>query len=137
MRSRVLGLEPLPSIREAFAYVQNEESRRSAMLPLPSPNRSALASSSQRGGKGSVVNFHKENPSDSTKARDKWCDHCNKPRHVRATCWKLHGRPPLTRGRGGGQIGRRGGGPQAHLSTGSFKGVTFSIILFFIYGWRY
>lgn len=22
-----------------------------------------------------------------------WCDHCNKPRHTRETCWKIHGRP--------------------------------------------
>ena len=89
------------------------------MLPLPSLDRSALVSSSQRGGKGLVVNSRKENLSDGTEARDKWCDHCNKPGHVCATCRKFHGRPPLTRGRGGGRIGGRGGGPRAHLSTGS------------------
>ena len=36
VRSRVLEMEPLPSLQESFAYVQNEESRRSAMLsPVP------------------------------------------------------------------------------------------------------
>ena len=56
VRSRVLALEPLPSLHEAFAYVQNEESCRSTMLPHPSLDRFALVSASQRGGKGSVVN---------------------------------------------------------------------------------
>ena len=51
VRSRILGSEPLPSLREAFAHVQNEESRRLAMLPSGSADRSALISSSQRGGK--------------------------------------------------------------------------------------
>ncbi|CAI8612370.1 unnamed protein product [Vicia faba] len=22
-----------------------------------------------------------------------WCDHCNRSRHTRETCWKLHGKP--------------------------------------------
>ncbi|XP_028102206.1 uncharacterized protein LOC114301453 [Camellia sinensis] len=22
-----------------------------------------------------------------------WCDFCNKPRHTRETCWKIHGKP--------------------------------------------
>ena len=22
-----------------------------------------------------------------------WCDHCQKPRHTRDGCWKIHGRP--------------------------------------------
>ena len=86
VRNSILGLDPLPFLHKAFAYAQNEESHRSAMLPLPSPDRFALTSSSQQGGKGPVGNSRKENPSDGTEARDKWCDHCNKPGHVRATC---------------------------------------------------
>ncbi|KAA3477407.1 Double-stranded RNA-binding protein 4 [Gossypium australe] len=22
-----------------------------------------------------------------------WCDHCKRPGHMKATCWKLHGKP--------------------------------------------
>jgi len=32
----------------------------------------------------------------SNKTHDKprvWYDHCNKPRHTRETCWKVHGKP--------------------------------------------
>ncbi|XP_072068897.1 uncharacterized protein [Arachis hypogaea] len=27
-----------------------------------------------------------------------WCDHCNKPRHTRETCWKIHGKPAHLKG---------------------------------------
>ena len=32
VHSHILGIEPLPSLQEAFAYVQNEESHHSAMI---------------------------------------------------------------------------------------------------------
>ena len=35
-------------------------------------------------------------PNNQRRSDDKprvWCDHCNKPRHTRETCWKLHGKP--------------------------------------------
>ncbi|GMP40687.1 hypothetical protein CsSME_00011034 [Camellia sinensis var. sinensis] len=35
IRSRVLGMDMLHSLQEAFAIVQNEENRRSAMLASP------------------------------------------------------------------------------------------------------
>ena len=110
VRSRVLGIEPLPSLRDAFAYVQNEESHRSAMLPSVSTDRSALASSSQGSGKGLGVNVRKDYSSKNFDATDKWCDHCNRAGHIHATCWELHGCPPSTRGRGGGRGGGRSGG---------------------------
>jgi len=66
-------------------------------------------------------------PSNSSRFRDRdrtadatsddkdklFCDHCNRSRHTRETCWKLQGRP--TRGRGG----RTGGGfrPRAHHTS--------------------
>ena len=36
------------------------------------------------------------NPNNQCHPDDKprvWCDHCNKPRDTRETCWKLHGKP--------------------------------------------
>ena len=99
VRSQILGIEPLPSLREAFAYVQNEESRQSAMLPPSFTDRSAMSTSSQRGGKGPSYNSQRDQPAEHTETRDsKWCDHCNTPEHIHATCWKLHSRPPSSRG---------------------------------------
>ena len=50
VRSRVLSMNALPSLQEAFAYVQNEESRRSAMLPAVSSDRSALVFAPSKDG---------------------------------------------------------------------------------------
>ncbi|XP_028103725.1 uncharacterized protein LOC114302845 [Camellia sinensis] len=44
VRSRMLGMDALSSLQEVFAYVQNEESRRSTMLPAASFDQSALVS---------------------------------------------------------------------------------------------
>ena len=108
VRSRVLGMDPLPSLQEAFAYVQNEESRRSTMLSLASTERSALVSVPQKdkftGKSGS---------SDKSK---QFCDYCNTKYHTRETCYKIHGYPPgsrggrfgQSRGCGGNFGGRRG-----------------------------
>ena len=76
--SRVLGMDPLPSLQEAFAFIQNEESRRSTMLHSVSTKRSALVSAPQRdkstGESGS---------SDKSKL---FCNYCNRPYHTRETC---------------------------------------------------
>ncbi|XP_050248742.1 uncharacterized protein LOC126695993 [Quercus robur] len=71
------------------------------MLYSSTPEQSALATTFQRAAKGDSKNRDKghwnENALDD---KDKlFCDHCNRPRHTRETCWRLHDRP--TRGRGG------------------------------------
>ncbi|CAL5430126.1 unnamed protein product [Camellia sinensis] len=110
VRSRVLGMDALPSLQEAFAYVQNEESRRSAMLPAASSDRSALVSAPSRDGdRGSRPPSEKDTL---------FCDFCRRPRHTRETCWKLHGQPSGGRGdrsssRGGRSGQPRGRGPNA------------------------
>ena len=30
-----------------------------------------------------------------------WCDYCNKPRHTRETCWKIHGKPAISKAKQG------------------------------------
>ncbi|XP_028102196.1 uncharacterized protein LOC114301437 [Camellia sinensis] len=42
VRSRVLGMDMLHSLQEAFPYVQNEENRRSAMLASPTTDHFTL-----------------------------------------------------------------------------------------------
>ncbi|GAV83986.1 hypothetical protein CFOL_v3_27431 [Cephalotus follicularis] len=70
------------------------------MLPSITPDRSALAISRSF----ITPNDPKSNPT------KKACDYCGKPRHTKAFCWKLHGRP---KGRGGKSTSARS---QAHMS---------------------
>ena len=44
VRCRILNIDPVPSLREAFAIIQNEESRRGVMLPPIPSEQSALVS---------------------------------------------------------------------------------------------
>ncbi|KAF5945633.1 hypothetical protein HYC85_015861 [Camellia sinensis] len=104
--SRVLGVDVLPSLQEAFAYVQNEESRHSAMLPLVIGDRSSLVYAPSRDVTGKDTIF---------------CDYCRKLRHTRETCWKLHRAPSRSRGDWSSTRGSRsdqsrghGSNPRAH-----------------------
>ena len=90
IRVQVLGRSPFPTLREAYALVQQEESCRSAMVHAPVLDRSAmvvgpksgdaLPLQPQGGGKGPLVD------------RDRLkCEYCGKDRHDKEHCWKLHG----------------------------------------------
>ena len=113
IRVQVLGGDPFPSLRETYAYVQQEESRRSVMLHQISHERSALVTNSAvKGAKGNLIRANDQSQLDKDQLK---CDHCGRTRHTRDTCWKLHGRP--TRGRGGRGGSVRGTGrPQAYQS---------------------
>ena len=77
---QVLGRSPFPSLREAYALDQQEESRRSAMvhssiqdhsaLVVAPPTRAPRPSPVQSGSQGTLVDR------DCLK-----CDHCGKDRH--------------------------------------------------------
>ena len=100
VRGRVLSMDTLPSLQEAFAYVQNEESRRSAMMSPVSTDRSALLSTPRDG---------LSLPHPSAAKESVFCDYCKKPRHTRETCWKLHGTPSGGRSDRSGSRGGRSG----------------------------
>ncbi|XP_028065563.1 uncharacterized protein LOC114268571 [Camellia sinensis] len=117
VRGRVLSMDTLPSLQEAFAYVQNEESRRSAMMSPVSTDRSSLLSTPRDG---------LSLPPPSAAKESVFCDYCKKPRHTRETCWKLHGTPSGGQGdrsssQGGrsGQSRGRGSYSRAHQSSAS------------------
>ncbi|GMJ10400.1 hypothetical protein HRI_004709200 [Hibiscus trionum] len=80
IKSRILGLNPLPSLHEVFSKVRREESRRLYMIPkAPIPDKSTLVtqtSSSPKPRRGRT-----------------FCDYCKKPGHLKDNCWKLHGKP--------------------------------------------
>ena len=103
---------------EAFAIIQNEESRHGVMLlPIPS-ERSAFISVPQSECRSQPT--HRDfGPSVDNDDKDKlYCDYYQRPRHTRENYWYLHGQPP-TRGRGGrsGSADGRGGSSHAHHST--------------------
>ena len=106
---QVLGRDPFPSLRQAYIYVLQEESRRNAMLLAISNERAGmLVDLSTITTKLDVARNEsmKELEQDNRK-----CDYCGKSRHTTDTYWKLHGRP--TRSRGGKRFG--GTRPQAHV----------------------
>ncbi|RVW57098.1 Retrovirus-related Pol polyprotein from transposon TNT 1-94 [Vitis vinifera] len=87
VRGRIMGIKPLPSLREAFSEVRREESRKKVMMgskeqPVPTLDASALAARSFNSSGG-----------DRQKRDRPWCDYCKKPGHYKETCWKLHGKP--------------------------------------------
>ncbi|RVW54234.1 Retrovirus-related Pol polyprotein from transposon TNT 1-94 [Vitis vinifera] len=87
VRGRIMGIKPLPSLREAFSEVRREESRKKVMMgskeqPAPTLDAPALAARSFNSSGG-----------DRQKRDRPWCDYCKKPGHYKETCWKLHGKP--------------------------------------------
>lgn len=85
VRGHLFGTKPFPSIKEAFPKIRREESRKRVMLNSPSNQPSNLGSQS------SVLAVH--HSTSQSKDHKLWCDHYNKPHHMRDTCWKLHGKP--------------------------------------------
>lgn len=83
IRVQILGCDPFPTVREAYAYVQQEESRRSAMVHQPLQDRSALVVSfapksgsfSKSGGKGGSIDRSQIT-----------CDYCGKDWNDRKHC---------------------------------------------------
>lgn len=99
VRGRILSLDPLPSVREAFATVRREDSRRRIMLKdnsTPCSNSSEASALAARSGdqknKGKIV-----------------CAHCKKTGHTKDTCWDVHGEPPdwkPKKGKGRGYVAK-------------------------------
>ncbi|XP_028069354.1 uncharacterized protein LOC114271885 [Camellia sinensis] len=78
VRGRILGIDTLPSLQEVFAYVQNEESRRSAMMSPVSIDRSTLLSTPRDGLSLTLI------PPSAAK-ESIFCDYCKKSRHTHET----------------------------------------------------
>ena len=78
-QERVLGLKPLPNIREDFSEVCREESRKKVMMgsqnATPTIENSALAAPRIQ---------HHSNDNRQKKGRP-CCDHYRRPRHTKET----------------------------------------------------
>ena len=112
VRIQILGKEKVPGLNEVVAIIRSEESRRGLMLEISTTESSAMIA---EGGtimrKNGVPNMEKNH-------EEVWCTHCNKPRHTREKCWKLHGRTPSREWGQKGGPPKRGGQGQAHIRQG-------------------
>lgn len=96
IRIQVLRRDPFPSLRQKYSYVQQEESRRSAMLLTISTERSGtLVDSSTITSK---LDIARSESMRGVEQDNRKCDYCWKPRRTKDTCWKPHGYPTPTRG---------------------------------------
>ncbi|RVX13979.1 Retrovirus-related Pol polyprotein from transposon TNT 1-94 [Vitis vinifera] len=86
IRGRIMGVKPLPSLREAFSEVCREESRKNLMMG--SHQQLNMVESSALKTQFAPFDNHQK-----IKGGRPWCDHCRKPGHSRETCWKIHGKP--------------------------------------------
>ncbi|GFZ19730.1 hypothetical protein Acr_28g0004350 [Actinidia rufa] len=83
--SMVISRTPFPTLAEAFSVVRTEDMRRKAMPKERNMEASGMT----------VKDWKNSDKKKRDSKDDRWCDHCNKPRHDRANCWVLHGRPEL------------------------------------------
>ena len=118
-RGRILSSSPIPSLREVFNLIRREESRIGFMmsgLKSTTAETSALSTANQptAGNKNIGANSVYVAGKNAGKKDDKdslWCDHCQKPRHTRDSCLKIHGRPAnLPQNFGKGRGWNNGGG---------------------------
>ncbi|GMP21651.1 hypothetical protein CsSME_00052836 [Camellia sinensis var. sinensis] len=116
IRGRIMGVKPLPSLREAFSEVRREESRKKLMMG--SHQQLNMAESSALKTQFAPIDNRQKN-----KGGRPWCDHCRKPGHSRETCWKIHGKPadwkprqPLEKEGRGNHVGTNERSPQPEAS---------------------
>jgi len=81
LRSRILGKNPLPTLRETFSKIRQDETRRNVMLKID-PNLETKNIDSSALVVAKNENDRKKKP---------WCDFCKKYWHTHETCWKIHG----------------------------------------------
>ncbi|KAF5450350.1 hypothetical protein F2P56_030710 [Juglans regia] len=105
VRGRILGRQPLPPLGEVFSKVRREDCRRNVMMKKKedeTEENSALVVANPAPYCATSTDLSTANISaqrsysNQRRFEDKprvWCDYCNKPRHTRETCWKLHGKP--------------------------------------------
>ncbi|XP_070680768.1 uncharacterized protein [Malus domestica] len=111
VRSQVLTQTTLPSVRAAYALVNAEASRQTIMLVGPQVEGSAMVTAPSRFPRG--VSNSRLGGSKITDTRK--CTYCDKDKHTRDTCFKLHGYPDWWVQKKENQ--KKGiGGSQAHLT---------------------
>lgn len=119
VQGRIIGRSPLPPIGEVFAEVRREESRRSVMLSKKTAGES-IENSALFTDTATYKAAHYQHRSNEWPRV--WCDHCNKPRHTRETCWKIHGKLANWKSNKQGDKSSNRGVPTANeVDTGPFN----------------
>ncbi|KAI5322072.1 hypothetical protein L3X38_031144 [Prunus dulcis] len=80
-RGQILLMQPLPSIRNIYSLISQEEKQRQLGTPHTTLEPAAMA-----------VRQH-QRPSNSNR-KPLHCTHCDRDHHTIDTCYKLHGYPP-------------------------------------------
>lgn len=113
VRGRLLARDPLPTIREAFAVLRHEESRRKVMMVAESARVSPGSDASALISRGTSSLQKHMGPSpdrqrdvhqrDTAQVHQRdmaqvhqrpFCEHCKKVGHTKSTCWDIYGKPP-------------------------------------------
>ena len=108
VKGRILGRKPLPTMREVFSELRREEARRHIMLQKLDPSPSELENSAL---------LSSGTDSNGDKRKKSWCDHCKRSGHTMENCWKLHGKPPHWKKKGGGRAFHASNDVQDHQSS--------------------
>ncbi|XP_075514618.1 uncharacterized protein LOC142549521 [Primulina tabacum] len=80
VKGRILGRKPLPSIREVFSEIRQEESRKKVMHSQAENNIGPVSDNS------ALVSRDSDSTPNTDKKKKPWCDHCQKAWHTRETC---------------------------------------------------
>ena len=99
VRSQVLAQDPLPSVRNAFAFVRREELRQATMMAIKFHDGSTMVADASSRPLLMVPDMTFSNsqpPSVSLGSKisgNRKCTYCNGTNHIREICFKLNGYP--------------------------------------------
>ncbi|KAL0324695.1 UNVERIFIED_CONTAM: hypothetical protein Scaly_2436600 [Sesamum calycinum] len=93
IRSQVLAIEPLPSVNKAFVMVERVEKQRKLNSMSTEPTEGVALNVQWFGPRGRDQKPEAVKWRDMVDKRSQFCTHCDKSRHTREMCFKLHGYP--------------------------------------------
>ncbi|KAM1681408.1 hypothetical protein ACFX2K_038957 [Malus domestica] len=84
IRGQILLMNPLPTVRQAYSSISQEEKQRSLSLSRTTTATAAMA----------VRQGHHSKSAGSSTRKPMHCTHCDQDYHTIDTCYQLHGYPP-------------------------------------------
>ncbi|KAI5312945.1 hypothetical protein L3X38_042119 [Prunus dulcis] len=116
VHSQILLMKELPSVREAYSLIIQEEKQREIGSPVTQGVSIAAAVKTQKGAGSSYHRSGNQTSFRGTPISSEatlHCTYCNQDHHTVDRCYKLHGYPP------GHKLYRGGSNPPGHANTGS------------------